>query len=637
MSTTRLGRWFSSRWLSISTFLVAVLALVVTLVIGRSELASWSGFDLLRPSADESKIRVLVASLSGDLSGQYTADLENALRSAQKRFRKLGRHWSPSEDERLDQELERQSISDLLRRHESDAFVHGYVGTDSATVWLVPRDRAQDVRRYTISSGRGFSSLIDDLEPILVQGIQSRVDAAKFSIGRDRHTLIDLQIGDLLEQTTSAETRRQLLFQSAFTKEKLAFWRREPGLADESVAIYEALLAEVPNDGEESMLRINIGLNYQLNGMEHADTEAFATSLEHFARAEEIFEKRTDVRRWAKARNLSSASEIRLHSLTGDLAYLVSAAKRQRETIEDAIGWLSDVDVLLVFQEGVGSELLLAYAKGDTYRLRHYFELMVENMDAWRLRADKEGVGSSPWVRALINCTALQLIDPMDLEAALLREPEHSAEAELGSGIVWSNVEIGARRTLVESWLPAAKNGPFAETFELQLSHLADLVREEALRTHDVVKLERSFQLTMKFRELADVESATIRYGELDLALPMAEVVLGFEGTLALACADRDGIEHVLKLLARSAAACEEDPAVCSKDVSWIEYWQYWLEYGLERWKPNRGAVTPPPERAGPDEAWELGRYHALWLRHELAQLPSLAESFCPSRVRWVE
>ena len=627
----------AAKWVSVGSLLVAVAALIVSVIGSRDEITSWSGIDWLRPAADESKIRILVAALSADPSGRYTAGLENALSSAKKRFRQLGRPWNPSEDERLDKTLERRRISELLERHESDAFVHGHVGTDSATLWLVPRDTDQDARRYTIESEGDFDGLIADLEPILAQGIQSRIDGAKFSIGKGRHALIDRQIGDLLVQSGSAETRRQLRFHAAFTKDKLAFWRRDRRLADESLSMYESLLVETTDNWEESILRINIGVSYQQKGMRDADIEAFEASTEHFARAEQFFAVRPDVRRWAKARKLLSVSEMWLHSLTGEVEYLVSAIRRQRETFEDASGWLSEVDSFMVFQEGVGAELLLAYTNGDTRKLRHYFDLLVENMDAWRLRAELEGVANSPWVRALINCTGMQLIDPMDLERALLREPVSGNAVTSSNRIEWTNQEITERRMLVESWLSVARDVPSGKTLELQLSRLADLLREEALRTHDVRKLERSFKLTEEYRDLAEVESATISYVDLDPSLLSAEFVLTYEGSLALACADRGGIARVLRLLKRSAATCEAQPEVCAEDISWIDYGIYWLEYGLGRWEPVEAVGPAPSEQGRPQvEPWEHARYHALWLRHDLLELPQAGESFCPSRVPWV-
>ena len=640
----RKTRWrlpMMPRWMATAaTLFVSAIALIVAVIIGRGEITSWSGYDWIRSGADERKVRILVALLSADPSGKHTADLESALKAANKRFRRLGRPWSPSEDERLDDQLERKSISNLLSRHQSDAFIYGHVGTAATTILLVPKDLDREVRGYSIKSQSDFRSLIDDLEPILVQGIQNRIERNKFTVGRsDLHKLIDLQIEDLLEQTRSEEARRNLLFQSAFTKDKLAFWRRDIDLANESAEMYETLLSETTDNFEEGILRINLGVHYQIRGFQSKDPSDFQTSIEHFAKAEQIFRRRPDVPRWAKVRNQQTTNEIWLYSLTDDTKHLVSASKRQMETFQDSQGWLSDAGLLLVFQEGVGADLLFAYARKDTEALRRYFSLMLAIADQLQLFADQQGVGDSPWVRALINCTALELIDFADLEQALREDPKQDGAALRTKRTVWTNSEISARRSLVESWQPEAREAPFEHTFPLQLNRLADLTREEALRSHDFKKLERSFELTRQYRVLVGVESGTISYGQLDLSQSTAETVLGFEGTLALACADRQGIEHVLKLLKRTAATCVAEPEACGHDVSWIGYWEYWLQFGLHRWGPLKTRELPaPPQRTPPgSNEWKLARYHALWLRHDLSQLPPPGESLCPSRVPWVE
>ena len=223
--------------------LIAIASLLVAVLADRRELATWSGYDWLRPQAAEEDVRILVASLTGDPSGRYSAELENALRDAQQRFRRLGRPWNPTEDERLDAGLERENITRLLRRHNSEVLVHGYVGMEGLTVLLVPADANEKIRRYAISSKDDLRTLTDDIEPILVSEVQARIERDKWTIGQsDRHALLDSQIEDFLKQTQSEKARREALFQSAFTKDKLGFWRNDTDLVEESAEIRRTIV-----------------------------------------------------------------------------------------------------------------------------------------------------------------------------------------------------------------------------------------------------------------------------------------------------------------------------------------------------------------------------------------------------------
>ena len=283
---------------------VAVLSLLVAVLAGRTQIATWSGYDWLRPEAAKEDVRILVASLTGDPSGRYIAELEDALRVAKQRFRRLGRPWNPTEDERLNAALERKNITSLLRRHNSAILVHGYVGMEGATVILVPTDVNEQIRRYIISSKDDLLALTDDIEPILVNEVQARIERNKWTIGQsDRHALLDSQIEDLLKQTQFEKTRRELLFQSAFTKDKLGFWRNDTALAEESSKIYEELLTDAKDPREELRIRINLGVYYQTHGQRLASKKEILKSTEHFSKAQEIAEKIPDIRRWVKVRN----------------------------------------------------------------------------------------------------------------------------------------------------------------------------------------------------------------------------------------------------------------------------------------------------------------------------------------------
>ena len=502
----------AQKWtIAIAGLLVAVAGLLVAVLAARTELATWSGYDLLRPEAVEEDVRILVASLTGDPSGTYNAELENALRDAQQRFRRLGRSWNPTEDERLDAELERENITRLLHRHNSEILVYGYVGMEGLTVVLVPADASEKIKRYAISSKDDFRSLTDDIEPILVNEVQARIERDKWTIGQsDRHALLDSQIDDLLKQTQSEKARREALFQSAFTKDKLGFWRNDTALVEESAKIYEELLSDVLDPRKEALIRINLGLYHQTKGQRLASEENIHKSTEHLFKAEEIVEQVSDVRRWVKVRNLQSTNDIWLFHLGGNIEYLASAIKRQLETSADAIGWISQGEALLVEQEMVGAELLLAYVTKDRQSLQHYFGVLQRNREQWYAWADDAGTRNNPWVRALIECTAVQLIDPNDLERELKADIDSEQMVASDISISWSNEEIRRRRQRVESWLVESKNGPYEKTYNFQLSRLADIVREEALRTHDVELLSRSLDLTRQFRVLEKVESETI-------------------------------------------------------------------------------------------------------------------------------
>lgn len=634
----------AQKWtITIVSLLVAVLALLVAVLAGRTEIATWSGYDWLRPEAAEEDVRILVASLTGDSSGRYIAELEGALRDAKQRFRRLGRPWNPTEEERLNVELERKSITSLLRRHNSAILVHGYVGMDGATVMLVPADVNEQMRRYLISSKDELLALTDDIEPILVNEVQARIERDKWTIGQsDRHALLDSQIEDLLKQTQSEKTRREVLFQSAFTKDKLGFWRNDTALAEESAKIYEELLSGANDPQEELLIRINLGLYYQTHGQRRASEEEILKSTEHFSKAEEIAEKIPDVRRWVKVRNLQSTNDIWLFHIGGSIDYLRSAIKRQLETSADAVGWLSKGEVLLVEQEMVGAELLLAYVTKDRNSLHYYFNILQKNREQWYAWAEEAGTRNSPWVQALIECTAVQLIDPRDLERELKTEIDAEESVKYDVSISWSSEDIRRRRQLIESWLPESKNGPYTKTYSLQLSRLADVVREEALRTHNIELLSRSFDLTQQFRVLEEVESETIPYEMLDLSHPSSEMVFRIESTFALACADQNGIRHLHNLLERGASACAAENDLCVSEVRWIGELVGVLEYGLQRWNADYGDQSTQTERAevqrhAREGLWSEPETHALWLRWQLHDLPPSGQSYCPSRVPWVE
>lgn len=631
----------AQKWtITTAGLLLAVAGVLVAVLAARTELATWSGYDWLRPEAAEEDVRILVASVTGDPSGTYNAELENALREAQQRFRRLGRPWSPTEDERLDAALERKNITRLLRRHNSEILVHGYVGMEGLTVILVPADANEKTKRYEISSKTDFRALTDDIEPILISEVQARIERDKWTIGQsDRHALLDSQIEDLLKQTQSEQARREALFQSAFTKDKLGFWRNDTDLVEESAEIYEELLSDVVDPREEALIRINLGLYHQTKGQRLTSEADIRKSTEHLSIAEKIVEQVPDIQRWVKVRNLQSTNDIWLFHLGGNIEYLASAIKRQMETSADAIGWLSQGEALLVDQELVGAELLLAYVRKDRQSLQHYFGVLQRNREQWYALADEAGTRDNPWVRALIECTAVQLIDPQDLERELSSDIDTEKVVEPDVSISWSNEEIGNRRQRVESWLEEAKKGPYEKTHNFQLSRLADIVREEGLRTHDVGLLSRSFDLTQQFRILEKIESGTIPFEALDLSHPSSEMVLTVESTLALACADRSGIQHTLKLLERSARACASNNSSCGSEVLWIDELIEALTYGLQRWSADKRIQREGAEvqRRAEEGLWSDAKTHAVWLRWEVQDLPPSGQSFCSSRVPWVE
>ena len=167
----------------------------------------------------------------------------------------------------MDADLERENITRLLHRHNSEILLHGYVGMEGLTVILVPANANEKIRRYAISSKDAFRTLTDDIEPILVNEVQARIERDKWTIGQtDRHALLDSQIEDLLKQTQSQKARREALFQSAFTKDKLGFWRNDTDLVEDSAKIYEELLSDVIDPREEALIRINLGLYHQTKG-----------------------------------------------------------------------------------------------------------------------------------------------------------------------------------------------------------------------------------------------------------------------------------------------------------------------------------------------------------------------------------
>ena len=620
------------------TIVVAVISLSVLILVNRTDIVTWSGYDWIRPEAAEDDVRILVAELIADTSGKYSAELENALRNTQQRFRNLERSWNPSEDERLDTELEREKITQLLRRHNSEILVHGYVGMDGLTVMVVPANVDQSVRRYVVSSKDDFNTLTDEIELILVNEVQSRIEREKWEFGQsDGHALLDLQIEDLLRQTESEGARRKVLFQSAFTKNKLGFWRNDQSLEDESAKIYEELLSDTDDPREEALIRINLGLYYQTRGQRLRSDVKIKQSTEHFSKAEEIVERFSDIRRWVKVRNLQSSNDIWLSHITGNIEYLGSAIKRQLETLEDTVGWISQGEMLLVEQEMVGAEVLLAYVTKNHSALKYFFSILQSNREQWYRWAEEANLQNNPWVQALIECTALVLIDPMNLEQELNTEIDKEDPVTSGMSVTWSNQDVKKRRLRIELWLAEAKNGPSEKTYSYQLAHLANLVREEALRTHNVELLSRSFDLTQQFRVLERVESGTIPYAELDLSDPNTETVFRVESIFALACADRSGIKHVLKLLERSANACVIINSSCEDEIHWIDDLTRLLNYGLQRWDGVEFVRSGSGElREIGESEWANPETHAIWLRWQLQDLPSDGQSFCPSRVPWV-
>lgn len=620
---------------------IAVIGVLVTLLTARTDIVNWSGYDWFRPNAKEDTVRVLVADLNGDPSGQHKAELENALREAQQRYRNLRRPWSPSEDERLDADLEREKITRLLRRHNSELLLHGYVRRDGVTtIVVVPANVNLSVRRYLVSSKEEFRILTDDIEPILVNEVQARIEHEKLEFGKsDGHALLDSQIEDLLRQTQSESTKRKVLFQSAFTKNKLGFWRNDQSLEDESAKIYEELLSNSVDPWEEAMIRINLGLYYKTQGERLGSEVEIKKSAKHFSKAEVIVERFSDVRRWARVRNLQSSNDIWLSKITGNTEYLNSAIKRQLETYADAIGWISQGEMLLVEQEMVGAEILLAYMTKNRSALQFYFRILQSNREQWYRWADEVDMQNDPWVRALIECTALRLIDPIDLERELKAEFNNEDPITSDVSVSWSNQDIKKRRLRIDLWLAEAKNGLPEEFYSYQIGHLANLVRVEALRTHDVELLSRSFDLTQQFRVLEGVESGTYLYEKLDLSHPHSKKIFTLESTFALACADRSGIQHVVKLLERSANACANANSSCRSEIHWIDDLIRSLNYGLKRWddiqRVQLGSLGESKDFS--DSGWADPETHAKWLRLHLQELPSDGQSFCPSRVSWVE
>ena len=287
----------------------------------------------------------------------------------------------------------------------------------------------------------------------------------------------------------------------------------------------------------------------------------------------------------------------------------------------------------------VGAELLLAYVTKDRQSLHYYFGVLQRNREQWYAWADEAGTRNNPWVRALIECTAVQLIDAKDLEKELRADIDSEREVPSEVSILWSNEEIKKRRQRIESWLEESKSGPYEKTHSFQLSRLADILKEEALRTHDSEMLSRSLDLTRQFRVLEKIELETISYHKLDLRHPSSEMFLTLESILALACADRRGIQHLLKLLKRSASACAADNDSCGSEVLWIDELMEALAYGMQRWNVDKSVqseVAEAESHAGAGR-WMDPKTHAIWLRWEVQDLPADGQSFCPSRVPWIE
>ena len=116
-------------------------------------------------------------------------------------------------------------------------------------------------------------------------------------------------------------------------------------------------------------------------------------------------------------------------------------------------------------------------------------------------------------------------------------------------------------------------------------------------------------------------------------------MVLTLESTLALACADRSGIQHILKLLERSANACAAENGSCGNEVLWIDKLAEALAYGLQRWNADKSGQSEEAEaqRHVRESLWSEPETHAVWLRWQVQDLPPGGQSFCPSRVPWVE
>ena len=398
-------------------------------------------------------------------------------------------------------------------------------------------------------------------------------------------------------------------------------------------------MSDVIDPREEALIRINLGLYHQTKGQRLRSELNIRKSTEHLFRAEEIVEQVPDIRRWVKVRNLQTTNDIWLFHLGGNIEHLGSAIKRQLETSADAIGWLSQGESLLVEQEMVGAELLLAYVTKDRQSLQYHYSVLQRNREQWYAWADEAGTQNNLWVRALIECTAVQLIDPKDLEKELRAELDNEQAVASDVSISWSTEEVKRRRQRVESWLVESKSGPYEKTHSYQLSRLADILREEALRTHDIEMLSRSLDLTRQFRELEKIELESIPFDKLDLSHPSSEMALTLESTLALACADRGGIQRLLNLLKRRASACAADNVSCGSEVLWIDELIEALAYGLQRWNADKGVqgeVAEAQQHVG-EGRWSEPKTHAVWLRWEVQDLPPDDQSFCPSRVPWVE
>ena len=642
MKGERERRWvgITALWVGAAALAVAIVALIVSMIVGRSEIATWTGYDWLRKDADGSQVRILVATLRGDPNGKFTAELRASLQKNGKRFRELGRAWEPTEEERLDTELERKAITKLLNEHQSEVLLHGYVGVDGAKILEVPIERGQPKRQHLATSQEDFDNLVRGLDSTLATVIQGRIEANKWLIGRrGRHARLDAQIEDLLAQIQTDEVRSEVSFQSAFAKSKLGFWNQDENLVQESAQIYERLLEESPPARQEAFIRINLGAHYAEQGEKRNDIGLLEKSKEHFAKAESILELLPDVDRWAKVRTLQSNADIIAYSIDGDTERLDLAIKRQTETLEDATGWLTQARALLTEQELVGAELLLAYEQKDGARLRHHHRALEENRKVWSEWAKEAGQSRNPWVLALMHCTADRLLPADRLAEALRGTPETNTNAVIPAPLRWSLDETVARRERVEKWVEKVKAAGSNETHRRQLGRLADLTREEALRSHDHGLLAESIELTQEFRRQQNIEDTTFSYRELDLSSPFTRAVFEIESALALACADRPAIERLIVVHDGAAKACTGTRSVCTEAGEWMKENVQWLKHGLGRWdvEDNDEDGRSGDATFATDGNWSKPEPHARWLREKLRKLPPEGESWCPLRVAWVD
>ena len=290
-------------------------------------------------------VTVLVAKLRNDNEGRYTEDIFQWLKQQGKKYNEWGRSWNTENRD----EGYVENLNKALNRTQSLALLEGYVGADGAIVriWAKGGKVSEEIN---FSGGEHeLEKLENALEMMMSEGMTYEAWLHRARIGDDH------EYGRLLERVQ--QTRRQMTIEKwqneadfirAYVENIRADKKGEKEAQQATLGIYKRLLAEVGEEDDRMRILVNLGIAELRTAKQEGSTDAAMMAIRRWQEAEQISASRGKIDEWARVRNFQTEAELLIDEIYGDYKGVISALKRQIETLEDTQLLLTETTALEV-------------------------------------------------------------------------------------------------------------------------------------------------------------------------------------------------------------------------------------------------------------------------------------------------